>query len=82
MTENNIDIDIQKALAYYSSLRKASDKYCNSEKGKERRRIASAVYYQKKKESDPTFMQIQNDKAKARYQRKIKKQMDVLLPEL
>ena len=80
MTENNT-IDIQKAIAYYTSLKKASNKYCTSDKGKERRRVASTVYYQKKKELDPDFMRIQNDKAKERYQRKKQKHIDALLPD-
>jgi hypothetical protein len=81
MTENNT-LDIQKAIAYYASLKKASQKYCNSDKGKEKRRSASATYYQKMKVIDPDFMQKQNDKSKERYQRKKQKAIDALLPEM
>ena len=80
MTENNT-LDIQKAIAYYASLKKASQKYCNSENGKEKRRSASATYYQKMKLIDPDFMRIQNDKAKLRYQRKKQKAIEALLPD-
>ena len=69
MTEIN-NLDIEKALKYYDSLKKANSKYSHSDKGKERRRAASATYYQKMKLIDPEFMQRQSDKAKERYHRK------------
>ena len=69
MTEIN-NLDIEKALKFYNSLKKASVKYCQTDKGKERRKIASANYYKKMKEIDPEFLQRQSDKAKERYHRK------------
>ena len=80
MTEINT-LDLQKALKYYESLKKASNKYSNSDKGKERRRAASATYYQKMKLIDPEFMQRQSDKAKERYHRKKNSTVD-LLPDI
>ena len=80
MTEIN-SLDLQKALKYYESLKKASTKYSNSDKGKERRRAASATYYQKMKLIDPEFMQRQSDKAKERYHRKKNMTID-LLPDI
>jgi hypothetical protein len=68
-------------LKYYESLKKASTKYSNSDKGKERRRAASATYYQKMKLIDPEFMQRQSDKAKERYHRKKNSTVD-LLPDI
>ena len=80
MTEIN-SLDLQKALKYYESLKKASTKYCQTDKGKERRKIASANYYQKMKQSDPEFMRKQSDKAKERYHRKKNMTID-LLPDI
>ena len=80
MTEIN-NLDIEKALKFYNSLKKASEKYCHSDKGKERRRAASATYYQKMKQIDPEFMQRQSDKAKERYHRKKNNAID-LLPDI
>ena len=80
MTETN-NLDIEKALKYYNAVKKASEKYCHSDKGKERRRAASATYYQKMKLIDPEFMQRQSEKAKDRYHRK--KHMSIeLLPDI
>ena len=80
MTEIINDLDMQRALKYYNAVKKASQKYCDSDKGKERRRVASANYYQKKKELDPDFMKRQCDKAKKRYH--LKKSMTDLLPDI
>ena len=80
MTEIN-NLDIEKALKYYNAIKKASDKYCNSDKGKERRRAASATYYQKMKLIDPEFMQRQSELAKKRYHRKKNMTID-LLPDI
>jgi hypothetical protein len=80
MTEIN-NLDIEKALKCYNSLKMANSKYSHSDKGKERRRAASATYYQKMKLIDPEFMQRQSDKAKERYHRK--KNMAIeLLPDI
>ena len=48
MTEIN-SLDIEKALKFYNAVKKANTKYSHSDKGKERRRAASATYYQKMK---------------------------------
>jgi hypothetical protein len=80
MTEIN-NLDIEKALKYYNAIKKASDKYCQTTKGKERRKIASANYYNKMKLIDPEFMQRQSDKAKERYHRKKNMTID-LLPDI
>jgi hypothetical protein len=80
MTEIN-SLDLEKILKYYNSVKKASEKYCHSDKGKERRRAASATYYQKMKLIDPEFMQRQSEKAKDRYHRKKNKTID-LLPDI
>ena len=80
MTEIN-NLDIEKALKYYNCLKKASEKYCNTIKGKERRAAASANYYKKMKEIDPEFLQRQSDKAKERYHRKKNMVVD-LLPDI
>ena len=80
MTEIN-NLDIEKALKYYNAVKKASEKYCHSDKGKERRRAASATYYQKMKLIDPEFMQRQSELAKNRYHRKKNMTID-LLPDI
>jgi hypothetical protein len=77
MTEIN-SLDIEKALKCYNSLKMANIKYSHSDKGKERRRAASATYYQKMKLLDPEFMQRQSDKAKERYHRKKNMTIDLL----
>ena len=77
MTEIN-NLDIEKALKCYHSLKMANSKYSHSDKGKERRRAASATYYQKMKLIDPEFMQRQSDKAKERYHRKKNIAIDLL----
>jgi hypothetical protein len=41
MTEIN-SLDIEKALKFYNAVKKANTKYSHSDKGKERRRAASA----------------------------------------
>ena len=69
MTEIN-SLDLEKVLKYYNSVKKASEKYCHSDKGKERRRAASATYYQKMKLIDPEFLRKNSEKAKERYHRK------------
>jgi hypothetical protein len=69
MTEIN-SLDLEKVLKYYNSVKQASEKYCHSDKGKLRRRAASATYYQKMKLIDPEFMQRQSELAKKRYHRK------------
>ena len=80
MTEIN-NLDIEKALKYYNAVKKASEKYCHSDKGKERRRSASATYYQKMKLIDPEFLRKNSEKAKERYHRK--KNMSIeLLPDI
>ena len=63
MTEIN-SLDIEKALKFYNAVKKANTKYSHSDKGKERRRAASATYYQKMKLIDPEFMQRQSELAK------------------
>ena len=80
MTEIN-SLDIEKALKFYNAVKKANTKYSHSDKGKERRRAASATYYQKMKLIDPEFMQRQSDKAKERYHRKKNMTID-LLPDI
>jgi len=70
MTEIN-SLDLEKVLKYYNSVKKASEKYCHSDKGKERRRAASANYYQKMKLIDPEFLRKNSEKAKERYHRTI-----------
>jgi hypothetical protein len=80
MTEIN-SLDLEKILKYYNSVKKASEKYCHSDKGKERRRAASATYYQKMKLIDPEFMQRQSELAKKRYHRKKNMTID-LLPDI
>jgi len=80
MTEIN-SLDLEKVLKYYNSVKKASEKYCHSDKGKERRRAASATYYQKMKLIDPEFMQRQSELAKKRYHRKKNMTID-LLPDI
>ena len=80
MTEIN-SLDLEKVLKYYNSVKKASEKYCHSDKGKERRRAASATYYQKMKLIDPEFMQRQSELAKKRYHRKKNMAID-LLPDI
>ena len=79
MTENNVDI--QKALAYYTNLKSTQKIYCSSDRGKERRRIASRTYYNKMKEIDPEFLKKNNELAKKRYQRKKEKLLREILTE-
>ena len=79
MTENNLDI--QKALAYYTNLKSTQKIYCCSDRGKERRRIASRTYYNKMKEIDPEFLKKNNESAKIRYQRKKEKLLGEILGE-
>ena len=80
MTEIN-SLDIEKALKFYNAVKKANTKYSHSDKGKERRRAASATYYQKIKLIDPEFMQRQSELAKKRYHRKKNMTID-LLPDI
>ena len=80
MTEIN-SLDLEKVLKYYNSVKKAGIKYSHSDKGKERRRAASATYYQKMKLIDPEFMQRQSELAKKRYHRKKNMTID-LLPDI
>lgn len=77
MTEIN-SLDIEKALKFYNAVKKANTKYSHSDKGKERRRAASATYYQKMKLIDPEFMQRQSELAKKRYHRKKNMNVDLL----
>ena len=77
MTEIN-SLDIEKALKFYNAVKKANTKYSHSDKGKERRRAASATYYQKMKLIDPEFMQRQSELAKKRYHRKKNMTIDLL----
>ena len=79
MTENNLDI--QKALAYYTNLKSTQKIYCCSDRGKERRRVASRTYYNKMKEIDPEFLKKNNELAKKRYQRKKEKLLGEILTE-
>jgi hypothetical protein len=79
MTENNVDI--QKALAYYTNLKSTQKIYCCSDRGKERRRIASRTYYNKMKEIDPEFLKKNNELAKLRYQRKKEKLLEEVSTE-
>ena len=80
MTEIN-NLDIEKALKFYNAVKRANTKYSHSDKGKERRRAASANYYQKMKLIDPEFMQRQSELAKKRYHRKKNMTID-LLPDI
>ena len=79
MTENNLDI--QKALAYYANLKSTQKIYCCSDRGKERRRVASRTYYNKMKEIDPEFLKKNNESAKKRYHRKKEKQLEEVSTE-
>jgi len=64
-----IDIHIQKAVKALENMKKYQDKYNKSEKGLEKRRLASRRYYNSKK-NDPEFLLKQNNKVKLYYQKK------------
>lgn len=64
-----INIDIQKAIKTLENMKKYQEKYNKSEKGLEKRRLASRRYYNSKKD-DPEFLLKQCNKVKAYLQKK------------
>ena len=82
MTEIINDIDIQRALKLYASVKKKHNKYVQSEKGREAVCRASAKYKEKKMSEDPEWLEKRRARGRALY--KMKKEMSSmeLLPDI
>jgi hypothetical protein len=76
------NIDIEKALKYYTSIKKSQAKYCQSENGKLKRQIATKNYYEKMKVEDPTFMKRMSEKASQRYYRRKERLLNAEFPDI
>ena len=76
MTEIN-DIDVEKAIKLYLSVKKKHDKYVHSEKGIEAVRRASAKYKQKMS-SDPEYLAKRRARNRERYHQKKLINIDLL----